>query len=60
MADLSADALMQAATKVFTVMAILYGLWFVVMVVISVIVLVCKTARTKKKKRGGQRWRVTK
>jgi hypothetical protein len=55
MADLSADALMHAATNVFTVMAILYGLWFVAMVVISVIVLVRKTAKTKKRERGGQR-----
>lgn len=49
MADLFADALM-LATKIFTVMAILYGLWFVVMVVIAVIVWARKTARTKKKK----------
>lgn len=55
MTDLSADALIQAATKVFTVMAILYGLWFVVMVVIAVIVLARKTARMKKRERGGQR-----
>lgn len=54
MADLFADALMMA-TKVFTVMAILYGLWFVVMVVIAVIVLARKTARMKKRERGGQR-----
>lgn len=50
MADLFADALM-LATKTFTVMAILYGLWFVVMVVIVVIVL----ARKKKRERGVQR-----
>lgn len=50
MADLFADALM-LATKIFTVMAILYGLWFVVMVVIAVIVL----ARKKKRERGVQR-----
>ena len=49
MADLFADALM-LATKIFTVMAILYGLWFVVMVVIAVIVLARKTARMKKEK----------
>jgi hypothetical protein len=55
MADLFADELINAATNVFTVMAILYGLWFVVMVVISVIVLVRKTAKTKKRERGGQR-----
>lgn len=51
MRPIDADALIQAATKVFTVMAILYGLWFVVMVVIAVIVLARKKARTKKKKR---------
>lgn len=55
MTDLSADALIQAATYVFTVMAILYGLWFVVMVVIAVIVLARKKARTRKRERGVQR-----
>lgn len=50
MVDLFGDALM-LATKIFTVMAILYGLWFVVMVVIAVIVL----ARKKKRERGGKR-----
>lgn len=55
MRPIDADALIQAATKVFTVMAILYGLWFVVMVVIAVIVLARKTARMKKRERGGQR-----
>lgn len=55
MADMFADALIQAATKVFAVMAILYGLWFVVMVVIAAIVWAHDKARTKKKKRGGQR-----
>ena len=45
MADLFEEAL-TAATKVFTVMAILYGLWFVVVVVIAVIVL----ARKRRKK----------
>lgn len=51
MRPIDADALMQAATNVFTVMAILYGLWFVAMVVIAVIVL----ARKKKRERGGRR-----
>ena len=54
MDDLFAEALM-LATKIFTVMAILYGLWFVVMVVISVIVLARNTVRMKKRERGGQR-----
>jgi len=54
MADLFEEVL-TAAAKVFTVMAILYGLWFVVMVVIAVIVLACKKARTRKRERGGQR-----
>lgn len=54
MADIFADALM-LATKVFTVMAILYGLWFVVMVVIVVIVWAHDKARTRKRERGGQR-----
>lgn len=54
MDDLFAEAL-TAATKIFTVMAILYGLWFVVMVVIAVIVWARKTPRMKKRERGGQR-----
>ena len=49
MADIFADALM-LATKIFTVMAILYGLWFVVMVVVAVVDRAYDKARTKKEK----------
>lgn len=47
MADLFADVL-TLATKIFTVTAILFGLGFVVTVVIAVIVLARVTARMKK------------
>jgi hypothetical protein len=52
MADLFADALM-LAIKIFTVSVFLFGLF--VMGVIAVVEWARKTARTKKRERGGQR-----
>lgn len=54
MADMFADALMRAL-KIFMVSVFLFGLCLVVMGVIEVIVLARKTARMKKRERGGQR-----
>lgn len=54
MADLFADSLM-LAIKIVLVTAFLFGLCLVVMGVIEVIVLARKTARMKKRERGGQR-----